>query len=709
MKSDNSLNNQLHTEASTENKSEIMSSSSQNWMRNISTIIGKTSLKVKMLFILLFVSLGVTVYASVSTINFRSAQAEETSVGLSFDQAQLNMVPNETKQIKVLADIPLAQKFTAVELAISYDPQKIHSLEIAPLNTLKALSEQTNTVINPNKIIAKRILVVNCESVCQTLSGSAEIASLNVKTQSPVQNGNSTIEIDSSSYISVISTDLNALRSTSSSIALSITGGEEVPLPNPVAEWKMDSISGTSTTDSSGNNNSLTLAQATSNNDSVSGNSLKFSNNSYAYLDRNNANGAFPASSPNTAEDFTLSSWVKLDRLNQRNPIISKQGNESRGFLLSVEDNNRVTFELFRDANVKTIVQASSSLQDNTWYHVVASYDYVSNGSSIVRLYVNGQEVGSSSSAVGPITSNQQNIELGRYYWNSSYSRFLSGSLDNVSIYSSTLASSVIPQLYDSQLTGGSPSPTPTAPASPTATPTPSSTPTPTPTPTPVPTSQPSEALSHWSFNEGSGNSASSDGNNSSSLELSNISWSAGILSSAIELNGSSSYGRSTNSSLNASFSNQEGNSGDFTLAAWIKLDKLGHRHPIMSKQANEQRGFLFSVEENNKLQLQFYKNNSSYNNVASSNSLDTNWHHVAVTYDYVSDGTSIITLYIDGQQVGQNTNSVGPLIQNSQQFELGRYYWSGSYNRYFDGMIDEAYVFNKALDQGAIENLASN
>lgn len=76
-------------------------------------------------------------------------------------------------------------------------------------------------------------------------------------------------------------------------------------------------------------------------------------------------------------------------------------------------------------------------------------------------------------------------------------------------------------------------------------------------------------------------------------------------------------------------------------------------------------------------------------------------WYHVAGTWD-----ASTAKLYINGSQVKSVTNSVGavrnvsgPLLLGAQQTSFPNYY--------FDGRIDEVYLFKRALTAAEIANMA--
>jgi PKD repeat protein len=158
-----------------------------------------------------------------------------------------------------------------------------------------------------------------------------------------------------------------------------------VPL-DMVAYWSLDEDSGTVAEDVSGHGNELTIIEA-SWVSGYTGSALSFDGNQdYAFREDSDLIGAIPAKSSGGPEDFTLTAWVKFNSVNARRPIISKQGNGTRGFVFLMEDSNKLSIQVFNDGGTRTEVFSSASLQAGQGYHVAATYDYVSDGNSRIRL-----------------------------------------------------------------------------------------------------------------------------------------------------------------------------------------------------------------------------------------------------------------------------------------------------------------------------------
>ena len=220
----------------------------------------------------------------------------------------------------------------------------------------------------------------------------------------------------------------------------------------------------------------------------------------------------------------------------------------------------------------------------------------------------------------------------------------------------------------------------------------------------------PEDLVAHWRFDEGSGNIAADDESGNTLTLQQSPGWVPGQDAGAISLDGSAQYGSRGDSQLVGAFPSMSvGGATEFTLAAWIRLNRTGHRHAIMTKQGNETRGLLWSVESNNRLSLELFKNQSDDTDIASDTTLAAGrWYHVAVSYRFITDGTSRVRLYIDGTPSGGSDSVVGPPAANGLDINIGRYWWSSGYSTYFDGSIDDFMVFDRELGPDEITQLQS-
>lgn len=150
--------------------------------------------------------------------------------------------------------------------------------------------------------------------------------------------------------------------------------------------------------------------------------------------------------------------------------------------------------------------------------------------------------------------------------------------------------------------------------------------------------------------------------------------------------------------------------SDSFTIAAWVKLNSIDERNPIITKECMDKRGFEFSVKSGY-LAAQIFKDEVTGTKVESNGALlePEKWYHVAMTYKYFGDGNSQLEFFLDGREDYSVTSSTGPLQGNSAPLRIGAYIWNDSYQRYFNGMIDELYVFKTLLSEEQIGQLIAD
>jgi Concanavalin A-like lectin/glucanases superfamily/Bacterial Ig-like domain len=131
------------------------------------------------------------------------------------------------------------------------------------------------------------------------------------------------------------------------------------------------------------------------------------------------------------------------------------------------------------------------------------------------------------------------------------------------------------------------------------------------------------------------------------------------------------------------------------TVEAWVKRAKTGWQ-VVAGKPGNGQSRFenyALWFDSSNFLRA-FFGNGLAYASISSATPLDTNWHHVAATYD-----NATIRLYIDGALNASGAASV-QLTPNTQPMNVGRDQFN-SY--YFGGRLDEVAVYPTALSAARI------
>jgi hypothetical protein len=178
----------------------------------------------------------------------------------------------------------------------------------------------------------------------------------------------------------------------------------------------------------------------------------------------------------------------------------------------------------------------------------------------------------------------------------------------------------------------------------------------------------------------------------------------AGIINGALSFDGSDDYVDCGNAaSLNV---------GQITIESWVKFSKLGTRQMIAEKHSSvwegeTPAGWWFSKEPDDTIEFIVYPkagdDNAVYVNSTATVKADE-WVHVAATYN----GSSI-KVYINGEdKTGKKTGTASGNIYNSRRtLVLGNCRWCNSQitqSPYFQGMIDEFRVYNRALSAEEIK-----
>jgi hypothetical protein len=194
---------------------------------------------------------------------------------------------------------------------------------------------------------------------------------------------------------------------------------------------------------------------------------------------------------------------------------------------------------------------------------------------------------------------------------------------------------------------------------------------------------------------EGNINDASGNGNNGTTTG--DPSWMPGHAGQALLLNGLSQNAIVPHSgTLNIT--------GAITLAAWIRPGKKALQSIISKEIYQGTSGYGLSLSSDNLVFVRFGHAGSSYRLASTSTYPIDNitWMHVAATFD-----GAYIRLYINGIQ--ENVGSmVIPIDSNALDLAIGSESPGGASPNYYNGTLDDVYIYNRALDSTEIQTLAN-
>jgi hypothetical protein len=178
-----------------------------------------------------------------------------------------------------------------------------------------------------------------------------------------------------------------------------------------------------------------------------------------------------------------------------------------------------------------------------------------------------------------------------------------------------------------------------------------------------------------------------------------------GEVKDAFSLDGSTGYV----SALNAPQINF--GTGDLSVDAWIKTasgTNGRNTQAIVDKRVQNPPGTYFGyslyVSTNGYLGFQL-ADGSFVNYNSSTNVADNTFHHVAATLDRTAN---VVTLYVDGVSVGAaSTAGQTGTTTNTSELRIGRNSATPPGPAFFNGLIDEVELFNRALTAAEVASIS--
>ena len=241
-------------------------------------------------------------------------------------------------------------------------------------------------------------------------------------------------------HYQVISSNSNGQQSVSADYTFTTQTGSNNTLPNSVANWKLDSTSGTIAVDSSGNGHTGTLMNMPVWTTGVSGNGLLFNGtNQYVKVPSTGLN-LYP---------LTVSVWVKTGSTSGLHGVVNKYAAASMNGYQVFINNGSLCAWYFRDSadyvwDGSGCTLSTPGYADSNWHMVTFTVD--STGG---KLYVDGALKATHGwTGVAGANTNGQAVSFARYPGVAS--PYLAATLDEVLLYGSALSASQVAMLYSS-------------------------------------------------------------------------------------------------------------------------------------------------------------------------------------------------------------------------------------------------------------------
>ncbi len=203
----------------------------------------------------------------------------------------------------------------------------------------------------------------------------------------------------------------------------------------------------------------------------------------------------------------------------------------------------------------------------------------------------------------------------------------------------------------------------------------------------------PADYVSYWNMNEGSGSTITDSSSNHNDGTGYYTAWDTGVLSNALRFDGSSSY---------ASF----GNTGSLNLqtvsvSVWVKFNAFSSYARIIER-GGYSTGTGYGLICNDGYVIFEHNSGSGDYEAVTSNLLSTDtWYHIVGVFDDSGDTAKI---YINNVLNASETWSYQTISASVYPFVMGKRA-TGS-DSYLNGVLDEFYVYDYALDTDDVEDL---
>jgi hypothetical protein len=373
----------------------------------------------------------------------------------------------------------------------------------------------------------------------------------------------------------------------------------------------------------------------------------------------------------NAAASFSIEGWI-FPRQDRAQVILSKWADSpahpnQRSYCFQTFGNRTLFFSISDwahqwDVPFESFYTTNNVFALNAWSHVAAVYDQPAGAR---RIYVNGVKVAERIDVPITVTNSTAEVVIGAAFSAGPADSFFDGLIDELSFYSTALSTAEIQAIYNAGNAGKCVTP-------------------------PSNCIPPPSGLVGWWPGEGNANDVLGTNN--------------GTLSGGVTF---------TNGRVNQAFNFYPAGgtvivpdspslrlSDQLTMEAWINTRTLSgpDGYVIVSKVsiASGNNGYQLVLSGNQLLGLFNSPGESWPSEIILSGPIIATgvWYHVAFTYDQ-----SAMKLYCNGQPVA--TNVIGPHVIATSTSELRI---SGADNHvYFDGLIDEPSVYNRALSASEI------
>jgi hypothetical protein len=384
------------------------------------------------------------------------------------------------------------------------------------------------------------------------------------------------------------------------------------------------------------------------------GNALTFNGSNYVTLPDNSLNSL--------TGDFSISTWVNFTTLSGAKDILSSftsfDGNYygfelyTNGTGLKFSTFNGTTTYLLND-----LLSTGTTLSTNTWYNIVITR----KASTGTKMYINGTLNNSNTSTQNPVYTTTNYATIGGSNFGASYVNLAASGtkIDALSIWQKELTESEVVSIYN----GGSGAEYPFS----------------------------SQTLASSNDAVGTNHGTLTNG----------ATLTTGKIGKAFTFDGINDYISLGNDKFNFT--------GNFSFSGWVNFNSVSGTQCIFSNlsynSSNISNGWLVLMR-GQKLCLELYKNNGTYDQLASSTNLNmSTWYHITIVR-VASQSTKI---YINGVLDTSNTSTYDPTYLSTIPIpsSIGAWkYNATTISHVSNGKIEAINIWNKALTSNEVSML---
>ncbi|MFC1787862.1 LamG-like jellyroll fold domain-containing protein [Patescibacteria group bacterium] len=315
------------------------------------------------------------------------------------------------------------------------------------------------------------------------------------------------------------------------------------------------------------------------------------------------------------------------------------------------------------------------------WHHLAGTRE-----GSVLKLYIDGVEVNENPSAIIDEISPEAPLVFGRV--NASYGgEYFKGAIDEAALFSRALTPIEIQTMHTSGLSGngycaadidsdGLDNAVDACNNN----------------------EAPSGLISYWGFEEGFDSTANDSFGSYDGVLSGSPAWALSRFGQVISFDGIDDYVSVADHGVTLS--------GGYTFTAWIKRASMGTWDIVWtSRRGGDLTPWSYAGVATDKFKASVHDGSNRADPISTTIINDDQWYHVASTWDGASKTLSV---YVNGVLEDSATNlNVGSIDHASADFRIGDD-WSGSNNE-FDGLIDEAAIFNRPLNLIEIKTIYNN